>query len=185
MIFNDDLDEAYAQLATVARRALAGQSGNGSGSIAGPVTLVAEEETPTQPGGSGGNASAVHPGLPSGMADLQTVVSSGCCLLEDSLHPHLCKRVHERLMAVWLVHMVVTRRTWQVVMAGRVSVLVDTVHAQAGEAAAEKAPLLPAAAQDAPASGAASTAAAPADAAPAASGLDRCGTTLASLGRGA
>ena len=44
VIFNDDLDEAFSQLATVARRALAGQVGNGSGSIAGPVTLVAEDE---------------------------------------------------------------------------------------------------------------------------------------------
>ena len=60
VIFNDDLDEAYAQLATVARRALAGQSGNGSGSIAGPVTLVAEEEAPAAQPASGGDASAVR-----------------------------------------------------------------------------------------------------------------------------
>ncbi len=44
VIFNDDLEEAFSQLATVARRALAGQVGNGSGTIAGPVTLVAEDE---------------------------------------------------------------------------------------------------------------------------------------------
>ncbi|KAK9915872.1 hypothetical protein WJX75_005527 [Coccomyxa subellipsoidea] len=44
VIFNDDLEDAFAQLTLVARRALAGQEGNGSGSISGPVTLVADEE---------------------------------------------------------------------------------------------------------------------------------------------
>jgi guanylate kinase len=47
VIFNDDLEDAFAQLVVVARRALAGQQGNGSGSISGPVTLVAEEEPST------------------------------------------------------------------------------------------------------------------------------------------
>lgn len=53
VIFNDDLEDAFAQLVVVARRALAGQQGNGSGSISGPVTLVAEDEPSTsQPAAS-------------------------------------------------------------------------------------------------------------------------------------
>ena len=44
VIFNDDLEDAFAQLVLVAKRALSGKTGNGSQSITGPVTLVAEEE---------------------------------------------------------------------------------------------------------------------------------------------
>ena len=44
VIFNDDLEDAFAQLLLVAKRALSGKQGNGSQSITGPVTLVAEEE---------------------------------------------------------------------------------------------------------------------------------------------
>ncbi len=44
VIFNDDLEDAFAQLVLVAKRALSGKQGNGSQSITGPVTLVAEEE---------------------------------------------------------------------------------------------------------------------------------------------
>ena len=45
VIFNDDLEDAYAQLVLVAKRALSGKQGNGSPSITGPVTLVAEEDS--------------------------------------------------------------------------------------------------------------------------------------------
>ncbi len=45
VIFNDDLEDAYAQLVLVAKRALSGMQGNGSRSITGPVTLVAEEDS--------------------------------------------------------------------------------------------------------------------------------------------
>lgn len=45
VIFNDDLEDAYAQLVLVAKRALSGKQGNGSRSITGPVTLVAEEDS--------------------------------------------------------------------------------------------------------------------------------------------
>ena len=44
VIFNDDLEDAFAQLVLVAKRALSGKTGNGSQSITGPVTLVAEED---------------------------------------------------------------------------------------------------------------------------------------------
>lgn len=44
VIFNDELEDAFAQLMLVAKRALSGKQGNGSQSITGPVTLVAEEE---------------------------------------------------------------------------------------------------------------------------------------------
>ena len=89
VIFNDDLDEAYAQLATVARRALAGQSGNGSGSIAGPVTLVAEEETTPAQQASGASASAVHLApsfwLGAGHPRLWQALALPCPRIADSL----------------------------------------------------------------------------------------------------
>ena len=51
VIFNDDLEDAFAQLVLVAKRALSGKQGNGSRSITGPVTLVAEEDSsqPVEP----------------------------------------------------------------------------------------------------------------------------------------
>ncbi len=60
VIFNDDLEDAFAQLTLVARRALAGQVGNGSGSISGPVTLVADED----PAAAASTSSAEPPAEP-------------------------------------------------------------------------------------------------------------------------
>ncbi|CAL8470025.1 g9567 [Coccomyxa elongata] len=72
VIFNDDLDEAFAQLTLVARRALAGQQGNGSGSISGPVTLVADEEPETAAEGPSGQPSAAPQAVPAPQADNET-----------------------------------------------------------------------------------------------------------------
>lgn len=48
----------------MARRALAGQQGNGSGSISGPVTLVADEEPETAAEGPSGQPSAAPLAVP-------------------------------------------------------------------------------------------------------------------------
>ena len=59
VIFNDDLEDAFAQLVLVAKRALSGKTGNGSQSITGPVTLVAEEEPSKAPEASAAAAAPV------------------------------------------------------------------------------------------------------------------------------
>ncbi|KAK9830639.1 hypothetical protein WJX81_008303 [Elliptochloris bilobata] len=55
IIFNDDVEEAFRQLASVAERALRGQVGNGSGPGSGVVTLVADEDAAV------GGAAAANP----------------------------------------------------------------------------------------------------------------------------
>lgn len=90
VIFNDDLEDAFAQLTLVARRALAGQEGNGSGSISGPVTLVADKdpdsaaETSARPEAARNDvrsfkfrAHALHESLSDGVLAIQSQVWTG------------------------------------------------------------------------------------------------------------
>ena len=80
VIFNDDLEDAFAQLVLVAKRALSGKQGNGSQSITGPVTLVAEEE-PSQASQPAASAAASASAVPA-------QVSKGSCY--HLTIPHLC-----------------------------------------------------------------------------------------------
>ena len=80
VIFNDDLEDAFAQLVLVAKRALSGNQGTGSPSITGPVTLVAEEE-PSQ-----ASQPAASAAVPASAVPVQ--VSRGQCC--QSVIHHLC-----------------------------------------------------------------------------------------------
>ena len=80
VIFNDDLEDAFAQLVLVAKRALSGKTGNGSQSITGPVTLVAEEE-PSKSAEASAAAAAPVAGASTQARRLEhTCMASGCHL---------------------------------------------------------------------------------------------------------
>ena len=80
VIFNDDLEDAFAQLVLVAKRALSGKTGNGSQSITGPVTLVAEEEPSKSAEASAAAAAPVAGASPQARRLEHTCMAPGCHL---------------------------------------------------------------------------------------------------------